>query len=301
MNILITGAWNCNEDELQIIRNLGHTIVFFQDERADCDFDVKMFDGIICNSFFLYHDITLFINLSYIQTTSAGLDRIPLDYCNNNNIKVFNAKDVYSIPMAEFAISGILDLYKRKQHFFISQSQHKWEKDRNLFELNDKTILILGCGSVGTECAKRIKAFGCTVYGIDIINKESVYFDSIFSLEKLDTILPLADIVLISLPLTDKTKSLFNKQRFGIMKRNSIIVNISRGEIIDSNSLYISVQTGALFGAVLDVFENEPLDVNSPLWSLNNVIITPHNSYASVSNAQRLFKVIIKNLLSAKK
>ena len=125
MKLLITGAWKCSELELNSIVMMGFDVCFLQFEDGDLPIEPEVVEGVICNSLFLYHDIKRFKKLKYIQTTSAGLDRIPLDYCKKNCIIVNNAKGVYSIPMAEFAISGIFDLLKERRYFFQNQDKHK--------------------------------------------------------------------------------------------------------------------------------------------------------------------------------
>ena len=111
--------------------------------------------------------------------TSAGLDRVPVGYINEKGIKLFNAKGVYGIPMAEYAVCGVLQLYKNTEFFYKNQQKGVWQKNRNLLELYGKTVCIFGCGNVGQECAKRFKAFGCKVIGLDISPYESDLFDYI--------------------------------------------------------------------------------------------------------------------------
>lgn len=294
MKLLITGAWNCNANQLECIKKLGHSVEFIQYEKDEIK-DHPSFDGVICNDLFLHHDISEFTNLKYIQLTSAGFDRVPMDYINENNISIFNARGVYSIPMAEFAISGVLGLYKQSRFFNINQARHQWLKQRNLIELSGKTVCIAGCGSVGTECAKRFSAFGCKVIGTDLFPYENPYYERIYPINELKSLLPQSDIVVITLPLTEDTKHLFNKDMLNNCKKGAVLVNIARGAVIDTNALIDSLGD-SLGGAVLDVFEEEPLNENSPLWNMNNVILTPHNSFVGDGNNDRLFKLIYENL-----
>ena len=159
-------------------------------------------------------------------------------------------------------------------------------------------MCIVGCGSVGTECAKRFSAFGCRILGVDRCPCESPVYDQMFYFDKLDTVLPRCDVLVLSLALTQETIHLMNKQRLNMLKSNAILVNIARGAIVDQSSLEDSV--GRLGGAVLDVFEDEPLNPDSPLWNAENVIITPHNSFVGEKNEMRLSNLILKNLYNAK-
>lgn len=295
MKLLITGAWNCSDSQIQVIKELGFEIEFMQCEQEELPCNPKSIDAVICNSLFLFHSIEQFDNLKFIQTTSAGLDKIPLEYCEDKRIIVKNAKGVYSIPMAEFAVSGILDLYKQKYVFFKSQENHKWKKERNLLELADKIVLIIGCGSVGTECAKRLKSFGCIIRGIDITKIENSAFEEINDIKNIEGLLSGTDIVIITIPLTEDTRGLFDEKMFSYMKDNSLLVNVARGEIVNTKSLIYALQN-KLLGAVLDVFDEEPLNENSELWSMKNVIVTPHCSFIGDGNNNRLFEVIYENL-----
>ena len=164
--ILLTGAFKYSKDQLSEIERLGFKILYVQDERMPLDFDVSDIDIVACNNLFLYNDIKGFKNLKTIQLTSAGVDRVPLDYINEKGIQLFNARGVYSIPMAEWVILKILEIYKKSRIFYKNQERHKWEKQRELFELSDKTAVIIGYGSVGDEIAKRLKAFGVDVIGV---------------------------------------------------------------------------------------------------------------------------------------
>lgn len=295
MKFLITGAVTCAENLLKELENSGHEAVFLQNESDKLPEDATEFDGIFCNGLFLHHPIEDFENLKYIQLTSAGFDRVPMEYVNKNGIKIYNARGVYSVPMAEFAISGVLSLYKQQRFFCDNQKLHKWEKHRGLKELFGKTVCIVGAGNVGGECAKRFSAFGCKVVGVDIAPYENPLFDEMLSLEKLDSALLSADIVVLTLPLTEETYHLFNRAKFDKMKKGAVLVNISRGGTVDTEAL-IEALSAKLGGAVLDVFEQEPLEETSRLWDMDNVIITPHNSFVGEGNAERLRELIFKNL-----
>ena len=294
MNLLVTGAWASAKDNIEKLQNLGHKVSFLQQEKDNLPCKYEWVKGIIGNGIFLYHDISKFTNLQYIQLTSAGFDRVPMDYVNEHNIRIFNARGVYSIPMAEFAISEVLSVYKKTHIFIDNQKECKWEKQRDLLELYDKKVCILGCGSVGTECAKRFSAFGCNVYGVDLYPYKNDWYKEMQPLSKLDDMLPNMDIVILTLPLTKDTEGLFNRERLNKMKTGSILVNIARGKIIDEKALV--EYSSHLKAIILDVFEKEPLEEDNPLWKVNNVIITPHNSFVGENNNVRLTEVIFKNL-----
>lgn len=299
MKLLVTGAFKCAEEELNALQEMGHKVIFMQNESDSLPCKYNEVEGVICNGLFLHHPIEKFTSLRYIQLTSAGFDRVPMNYIKEKGIKINNAKGVYSVPMAEFALCGVLDLYKRSRFFAENQKARKWEKCRELFELSGKTVSIVGCGSVGSECAKRFKGFDASVFAVDIKKPESPYFDKFFPLEKIKEALGASDIVILTLPLTDKTKNMFSEELFSCFKKNSVLINIARGAIVSEKALIKALQNGTLYGAVLDVFENEPLSDDSPLWDMQNVILTPHNSFVGEGNKERLYKLIANNLSQA--
>lgn len=296
MKLLLTGAFKYTNEQIEYLKSLGNEVVFVQDEREKISFDVSDIEGVICNGLFLYNKIEQFKSLKYIQLTSAGFDRVPLDYINDHKIKIYNARGVYSVPMAEFALTGILQLVKQSRFFYENQKQHMWEKSRTLGELSGKTAVIVGAGNIGTEVAKRLNAFDMTVIGVDICNNEKLYFDNVELFSELDEYLKIADIVVLTLPLMDSTRGMFDKTKFELMKENSIFVNLARGPLVVENDLIDSLEQKLIGGAVLDVFDVEPLEKNSPLWDMKNVILTPHNSFVGENNNKRMFKVIVENL-----
>lgn len=294
MNLLITGAWNSADKHILEIESLGHKVLFMQNEADDLPCEYGWTEGVVCNGLFLYHPIKRFRNLKYIQITSAGFDRVPIDYVNEKGIIINNARGVYSIPMAEFAVCGVLQLYKKSTFFYENQKTHLWLKNHDLQELYLKTVCIIGCGSVGKECAKRFSAFGCRVLGIDLAPFRSEFFENINNLESLDEYISASDIIILTLPFTEKTYHIINENRITSMKDGAILINIARGAIIDINSLLKHINK--LGGVVLDVFEEEPLSKDNPLWDMENIIISPHNSFVGDGNQKRLANLIIRNL-----
>lgn len=297
MNLLITGAWPDAKNQLAQVEALGHNVVFMQTEKDGLPCEPEWIEGVVCNGLFLHHPISQFKNLRFIQLTSAGYDRVDMDYVRQHSIEIHNAKGVYSIPMAEFAVCGVLSIYKQMRSFFRNQDSHAWEKNRGLKELFGKTATIVGCGSVGTECAKRFKAFGCRIEGINRSNRSDEAYDRIQTSDKLDEILPVSDVLILAVPLTSDTEKLIDRKRLELLPENAVIVNISRGKIIDETALAELLKSGRIAGAVLDVFENEPLTEDSPIWSVPNLIATPHNSFVSERNARRLNDVVMSKLI----
>lgn len=293
MNVLVTGAFQLNSGEREQLEAAGHKVFVHGDERAPVDCPER-YEAVVCNSLFLYNSIKRFTSLRVIQLTSAGLDRVPLDDIRARGISLHNAADVYSVPMAEFAVCGILQLYKKSRFFAANQTQHKWEKHRGLLELSGKRVCILGCGDVGREIAKRLKAFGCHITGVNRTVRELSDFDEVLPLDKLAEAASACDILVCCIALTPETRGIVSDEIFDRLHDGAIFVNVARGALADEAALTKWLQNGGC--AVLDVFEEEPLPESSPLWDMENVILTPHNSFVGEGNRERLISLIMKNI-----
>lgn len=293
MNVLVTGAFQLNSGEREQLEAAGHKVFVHGDERAPVDCPER-YEAVVCNGLFLYNSIERFTSLRLIQLTSAGLDRVPLDDIRARGIALHNAAGVYSVPMAEFAVCGILQLYKQSSFFAANQAQHKWEKHRGLLELSSKRVCILGCGDVGREIAKRLKAFGCHITGVNRTVRELSDFDEVLPLDKLPDTVAVCDILICCIALTSGTRGIVSKEIFDLLPAGAVFVNVARGTLADEATLTAWLQSGG--HAVLDVFEEEPLPETSPLWDMENVILTPHNSFVGDGNRARLWETIKENL-----
>lgn len=297
MNVLVTGAFQLNSEELAALETVGHRVFVHPDERIPVE-QPERYEAVVCNGLFLHSPIERFTSLRLIQLTSAGLDRVPLDYVRAHGIELHNAAGVYSVPMAEFAIGGILQLYKQSRFFAANQAQHKWEKHRGLLELSGKRACILGCGDVGREIAKRLHAFGCHITGVNRTVRVLPDFDEVLPLDKLAETAAACDILVCCIALTPETRSIVSEEIFGRLHDGAIFVNVARGALSDEAALTKWLQNGGR--AVLDVFEEEPLPESSPLWDMENVLLTPHNSFVGDGNRERLCEIISKALIGDK-
>lgn len=292
MKLLISYRIRFSEQQLEMLRGLGFEVYQASTDRGPCPEEYTDAEAVVCYLLFSYNDISRFKNLRVIHTTSAGLDHMPMDYIRSHGIELYNAGGVYSAPMAEFALCGVLQLYKHAPAFRARQLRHEWKQDYRLLELGGKSVCIAGAGSIGSETAKRFSAMGCRVTGLCRRPGPRPYFDEVRSIDALDEVLPETDIVILSLPLTDETHHLFDARRFALMKKNSVLVNIARGPVVDTRALMDALDAGRLLGAAVDVCETEPLPPDSPLWERENVILTPHNSFVGDGNAERMFELI---------
>lgn len=295
VNILVTGAFQLRPDELAQLEDAGHSVTLHLNERAPVE-NAEQYEAVVCNGLFLYNDIERFTSLRLIQLTSAGMDRVPLKYVQTHGIELYNAAGVYSVPMAEWTIMRILELYKNAGRMYANQTAHRWEKDRNWQELAGKTACIIGLGAYGQETAKRLKAFDVHVLAVNRTIKENPWVDALYPLARLDDVLAQADIVILAIALTDQTRHLLDETRLAVLKPGAILVNAARGGLVDEDALLEALKSGQLAGAALDVFEDEPLSEVSPFWGTENVILSPHNSFVGDGNQARVWITIKENL-----
>lgn len=296
MKILLTGAFAYTKEQIAQIESLGMNSVFMQQEADTLPVKAGDVDATVCNGLFLHHNIEEFENLKYIQLTSAGFDRVPLEEIKQRGITINNARGVYSIPMAEWAMGRILEHYKHFKGFNLSQKKKEWNKDRGIKEIYGTKSAIIGAGNIGQEVAKRLSAFGSSVTGYDVIMGERPYFDSVHHVNTLSSEIGDYDIVVLTAPYTPETHHIISKEILQSLTNNAILVNIARGGLVDTDALFSVMQSRSDLFAALDVFETEPLPPESPLWNLENVALSPHNSFVSDGNNKRMFDVIYNNL-----
>ena len=296
MNLLLTGCFKYSEAQMNVLRALGYTVYFMQQEHEDLPLLASDVDVTVCNGLFLNHDINDFTHLKFIQLTSAGFDRVPVDLIKARGIELFNARGVYSMPMAEWAIFRVLEHYKQGWFFYQEQIAGRWTKHRGLREIAGIKVAVVGAGNVGQEVAKRFQAFGAETTGFDVHTHETVGFHHMALTETLQECIGEFDVVVITAPLLPSTRGLISREVLKSMKENAVIINIARGGLVDQQALIeVFLQRPDLYAA-LDVFEEEPLPLSSPLWKMTNVAISPHNSFVSDGNNKRMFDVIYTNL-----
>ena len=296
MRLLVTGALGCDERCIAELRALGHDVLVVRDERGPLPVGAQDVEGIVCNGLFLYHEVASFPNLRFVQLTSAGLDRAPVAELAERGVALFNAKGVYSVPLAEWVVMQLLNIYKRARFFERNQQQRRWQKARDLRELTGRTACIVGFGDVGREVAKRLQAFGVRVIGVDLQPADSPLTDRVVAIDALGKVLPEADFVVLTVPLAPDTRYLVDDEMIAVMKQDALLVNVSRGAVVDEDALVRALDEGKFFGVALDVFESEPLDANSALWGYERVLVTPHNSFVSDRTHERLVKLLVANL-----
>jgi phosphoglycerate dehydrogenase-like enzyme len=295
--LLSTGSMNFSKEQINKISQIDDVeLLIHKDERLPLTVDIDSIEYLVTFSLLKRYNIDDFKSLKCIQSLAAGLNLIPYEKIKKRNIKLFIAKDIYSIPIAEFVMLRTLQIYKNARFFEYNQLQKRWKKTREIYEINGKTVGIIGFGSIGQETAKRFSAFGAKIISFSRSDKKSPFLDKHYHMSKLKDKLSLCDIVVICLPHNNDTHELFDKDMFDAMKDNSIFINVARGKIVNENDLIEKIKDGKFLGVGLDVTHEEPLDKNNKLWDFDNVYISPHNSYSSDKIEKRLFEYVYNNL-----
>lgn len=295
MKVLFT--YDYGKEQMDILRSLGYEVIYiYENQVTNCP-EVDDIDILICYDPFKNLDITKLKNLKWIQLSSIGVDQAPVKYIKENNILLTNNKGGYSIPMGEWIVLKILEIYKNSMSFYEKQKRKKWKTDMQTLELYQKTIGFIGTGTIAIEAAKRLQGFGVNIVGLNTDGRDIMHFKKCFQMSDMNAFLQMCDVVVLSIPYTEKTHHLINEEKLKYMRDDSVLINISRGNIIEEKALIEEIGNGKFLGVALDVFEEEPLSKLNPLWDFQNVYVTPHNSWVSEMRNSRRYKIIHENFL----
>lgn len=292
MKVLFTVKYD--EEKINMVKDLGYEVIYKSEKIIENTEEINTADVLVTYDSFSRLDINQMKNLKYIQTTSVGIDQLPKQEIVERQIIVSNNRGGYSIPIGEWIVKSILDIYKNTVSFYKNQKNKVWKPDFTTKEVSGIRVGFLGTGTIAMEAAKRLKAFDVEVWGVNTKGSIREYFDKCFSTSDLDEIFKLCDVVVASMPSTKETIGLVNKDKFELMKEGSVFINIGRGDLINQDDLIDCI--GKFRGVALDVFEEEPLSEDNKLWDFDNVIVTPHNSWWSDKNPDRVFDLVYNNL-----
>jgi len=238
-------------------------------------------------------------NLRWVHLASAGIDGALPPAFFKDDILISCSKGLHQAAMAETAIGMMLSLTRNLHHARDLQKENRWAFDivsSGIGMLEGKTLGIIGAGQVGQAIARRAKAFGLRVIGINSSGHKIPGISEIGSINRLPWLLKQSDIIVLSVPRTEKTQNLLGSRQFALMKKGALLVNISRGRVIDQVALIEALHEGKLSGAGLDVFAEEPLPENSALWEMPDVLITPHIGGMMPDLYERVTDLFLDNL-----
>jgi phosphoglycerate dehydrogenase-like enzyme len=233
--------------------------------------------------------------LKWIQTTGAGVDVLaPFDWLPQD-VTLTNNRGAHGAKAEDSCAMALLMLNARMPQVLTNQREKRWQQ---IFStpIEGKTVVVIGFGDLGEGAGRAGKKLGLEVIAVTRSGKAGKPADSAYPVNRIDRVLPKADFVIVTAPLTPATRGLMNRERLGLLKPGAGFVNIGRSPIVDYAALTQMLATGAIGGAVLDVFDEEPLPRRSPLWTTPNLVITPHISCDDPRYIDRLFDTWFANL-----
>ncbi|NLT57675.1 MAG: hypothetical protein GXX99_01780 [Clostridiales bacterium] len=302
MKLLFVDQYHLRPQEVERFRTLGFDEVVLaspdQSPAEVCD-DPASIEVMVAREPYLTKYGHLLPGLRMMQMSLAGLDILPEGLLEPfPNLKLYSGSGCYGVSIAEWSIAKVLEIYKQRALFdgYREERKWSWEGSLNSQELFGKTAVVLGTGDIGSACAKRLKGFDCTVHGVNTGGGERPYFDACHPIEALAEVLPLGDVVIVTLPMTPKTRGLLDAPMMAHIKQGAVLVVNSRGGLIDERKLCEMLDSGQLYGAALDVFETEPLPADSPLWDQKNLLIQPHGSGVTSGLRDRYIEWFYENI-----
>lgn len=221
--------------------------------------------------------------LRWIHALGAGVDAVPFDLLRGRDIVVTNSRGLYADALAEFAMAAMLWFAKDLRRLARNQDQRLWEPF-DVEWLQGKTVAVIGYGGIGSAIGRRAEAMGMRV--LPVRRHEG----------NIDEVIPAADTIVLSVPLTPATHNLMNAGRIAKMRQGAVLINVSRGIIVDEPALIEALREHRIRGAALDVFATEPLPPGHPLWALDNVLISPHSADHTADAHERAMRFFLENL-----
>lgn len=237
--------------------------------------------------------------LEWLQTNSAGVEPYIQPGVLAGDTLLTNATGAYGLAIAEHMLGMLLELFKKLELYRDAQKSGAWQSQGAVKAVYSSTVLVLGMGDIGGEFAARCKALGAKVIGVRRSPRPCPeYADEVHLLEDLDSLLPHADVVAITLPGTDATRGLMSRERLAKMKEGAVLLNVGRGFIVDTEALCDALERGHLSGAGVDVTDPEPLPPTHRLWNIPTAVVTPHISgfYHLRETHERIVGIFLENL-----
>ena len=235
-------------------------------------------------------------SLKLFACSSAGVGHLDLDAFEKAGVAVTNASGVHGPNMAEHVIGWILMITRRLDYGIELQERHEWRHFQTDGELYGSTVCVVGLGAIGQAIVERLEPFGVELIGVRYSPEKGGPTDEVYGFDEIGEAVISADYVLVACPLTDTTRGLIDGDVLGAMHPDSVLVNVGRGPIVDTDALVRTIQSNGLRAAALDVTDPEPLPPDHPLWGFSNVYITPHNSGHTPLYWERVGDILLENL-----
>lgn len=238
-------------------------------------------------------------NLKWLQLSSSGADAYAKSpFINKEKTIITNATGAYGHAISEYMVAGVFAMTKKLHLYRDNQFAGLWQDLGFVKTINGCNVLVVGLGDIGGNFGKKMNALGANIYGLKrTASNKPDYVKSLHTLDELESLLPQMDVVALCLPNSDKTQDVISDKQLSLMKNDAILVNVGRGNAVNTDALTKALSENVIGGAILDVTQPEPLPAQHPLWKLSNVIITPHVSggYHAQETIEGIERIILEN------
>jgi phosphoglycerate dehydrogenase-like enzyme len=318
--IQILSTFELNKEQQERLRSVGEgvrlTVIPTSDPEAIPD--ERWAEAEVLYTWDVLPDPEKAPKLKWVQLGSAGVDPyLDLPLVQRDDLTLTSMSGAITSQIAEYALMALLAFGQKLPRMMRDQREHHWPTSKDIWqgylpvELRHSNVGILGYGSIGRQVARLLQPFGAKVLAAkrDVMHPEDTgyipegmgdpkgdFFQRLYPMEALHSLLAASDFVVVALPLTDETHHILDAAAFDAMKETAYLVNVGRGALIDETALVAALKAGKLAGAALDVFEEEPLPEESPLWDMENVIVSPHLSGYSRHLSDETLTLFVENL-----
>ncbi len=269
---------------------------------ADVDADVRVVSGetVDCDVLvtLVFHDRFLESGLEWIHSIQAGFDRFPLEALEAEGIALTNSTGIHGDTVGETVAGYMLSFARGLHRYRDRQRDREWNRQPwdVPFSLTDSSVCVVGLGTLGQGVAVRADALGMDVVGVKRTPTPVDHVETVYPADELEAAIADARFVVLTVPLNERTEGLVGARELDVMRPDSVLINVARGSVVDQTALVEALESNSIGGAALDVFETEPLPENSPLWGIEDVIVTPHAAAATGAYYRRIETLVRENV-----
>ena len=269
---------------------------------ADVDADVRVVSGetVDCDALvtLVFHDGFLETGLEWIHSIQAGFDRFPLEALEAEGIALTNSTGIHGDTVGETVAGYMLSFARGLHRYRDRQRDGEWDRQPwdVPFSLTDSSVCVVGLGTLGQGVAVRADALGMDVVGVKRTPTPVDHVETVYPADELEAAIADARFVVLTVPLNERTEGLVGARELDAMRPDSVLINVARGSVVEQTALVDALESDSIGGAALDVFETEPLPENSPLWGMEDVIVTPHVAAATGAYYRRIETLVRENV-----
>jgi phosphoglycerate dehydrogenase-like enzyme len=239
----------------------------------------------------------VWLRLRWLHVPNAGVDHPVFSLLLERGVVLTTSAGANAAPVAHSVMAAVFGLARGVPQWLEAKRRKQWRRlGEERHDLEGQTMVLVGLGAIGREVARLAKACGLRVVAVRTEPRPAPNVDEVVSLDRFDAVLPAADWLVLTCPLTERTRGLVGQGQLDRLPRHAHVINVSRGAVLDEVALVNALQRGTIAGAYLDVFVEEPLPQESPLWDLENVILSPHDAAGALGNRQRVSALFLENL-----